>query len=357
MEDAMAGNAANRASRSMLASICAVAVCAFLWPAVVTFDTGDWPSPNQYPHNVPSLNACGAVGAWLAYQLRYYLGDGAYPLLLFLTLAAIIRLAKGEVGNRWERGFGLALVVACTSASAHLMSEPGAADLPVGHGGLVGFALGNLLWSQLDRLGTLIVLTSSFIVGLIFVTQGWLLNVPTMLRRVGDAPATTLLARGAVAVAGMPRALWAGAGVSPEERGELLDEDTPTVERQPPRAGPSKGAVEADNREGFLGDESDDAAHDEYESAEVEGVDPDNAQRSSTRGRSKKSRRAAKRAAGPVIRFMSQPEVDNAEPYPREIENWRLPSLDLLETPEYGFSEQQELVVRKQAQILEQTLE
>ncbi len=43
--------------------------------------------------------------------------------------------------------------------------------------------------------------------------------------------------------------------------------------------------------------------------------------------------------------------------YPRQIENWTLPSLDLLSEPEYGFTQQQEGFVRQQAKVLEQMLE
>ena len=172
--------------RSLLLPLCAVVLCVFLWPAMVTFDAGDWPSPHQYPHNTPAANACGTVGAWLAYYLQYYLGDGTYPLLLFATLASVLRLLRGRIGGFLERALGLALVVACTSISAHLISAQGASALPVGHGGLIGFALGELMTENLSRLGTLIVLASSFFVGLMFATEGWVLKLPWMLKRVGQ---------------------------------------------------------------------------------------------------------------------------------------------------------------------------
>ena len=149
------------APRSLLLPLGLLILCVFLWPAVVTFDAGDWPSPNQYPHHNPPVNACGPVGAFCAYALHYYLGDGAYPLLLFATLAALLRLVRGELGHLRERMFGLALLVACTSVSAHLISNPSAAALPVGNGGLIGIALGEVMTENLSRVGTLIVLASS----------------------------------------------------------------------------------------------------------------------------------------------------------------------------------------------------
>ena len=133
----------------MLRPLCALAMAAFLWSAVLTFSPGDWPSPNQFLHNTPSSNACGVVGAWCSYHLLYYIGDGTYPLLVFATLAAGVRLLRGGIGYPYERLFGLVLVVACTSASTHLISPPAGATLSVGNGGVFGHALGNALTQNL----------------------------------------------------------------------------------------------------------------------------------------------------------------------------------------------------------------
>ena len=56
--------------------------CLFVWASLLTFSVGDWPSPHQYPHNDPPHNACGLAGGLIAYHTFYYLGDGAYPLIL-----------------------------------------------------------------------------------------------------------------------------------------------------------------------------------------------------------------------------------------------------------------------------------
>ena len=37
--------------RRMLWPVIVCALCALLWPAMVTFDVGDPPSPHQFPHN------------------------------------------------------------------------------------------------------------------------------------------------------------------------------------------------------------------------------------------------------------------------------------------------------------------
>ena len=66
---------------------------------------------------------------------------------------------------------------------------------------------------------------------------------------------------------------------------------------------------------------------------------------------------ACKLAKGPIVNFPSAQRTASAEPYPRQIENWRLPDINLLREPEYNFNAQQEERVRAQAKILEQTLE
>ena len=220
----MAKKESNNRARSLLWSFVALALCVFIWPALLTFSPGDWPSPNQFPHNAPAANACGVVGAWFAYQLRYFLGDGSFPLLLFLTLASSMRLVRGRVNHLPERIFGIALLAGCTAASAHLISQPGTGALPVGHGGVVGYALGDLLRTNLDRLGTLIVLVSCLIVGLLFATEGWVLKLPGIVRQIGETSGGLVaMLRALVAAVAAPRSVPAGHGVTTDERGALMN--------------------------------------------------------------------------------------------------------------------------------------
>ena len=61
----------------------------------------------------------------------------------------------------------------------------------------------------------------------------------------------------------------------------------------------------------------------------------------------------------PTVPVLNRPTPRRpaAEAYPKQIENWTLPSIELLEEPTYDFSEQQEEAVREQAHTLERTLE
>ena len=323
----------------------ALLICVFLWPTLLTFHVGDWPSPNQHPHNDPAANACGLVGAWCAYHLRHVLGDGSYLLLLFATLAALLKVVRGDIGSIWERVFGLGLVVACTSASAHLICGPGPRSMPVGHGGLIGYALGDLLTGNLSRVGTIIVLTSSWIVGLIFATQGWVLKIPSMVGRVANASGGAVAALREFASATTARqlatatqaiAVKPGIPAAPIEP-LTLEEREDAANVVSPRSSPPPPPKE-------LG-------HSPLNVATVAASEKTTAASVVAPGR------PVRLPAGPIVRFPSPQQTALAEPYPRQIENWRLPSLTLLHEPEYGFDKQQEQFVRKQAKVLEETLQ
>ena len=339
-------------------------VCAILWPAVVTFDAGDWPSPHQYPPNAPTVNACGVVGAWCGYQLKHFLGDGAYPLLLFATIMAIIRLIQGEVARLWQRIFGLALLIACTSATSHAISSPGSAELPVGNGGVIGFALAELMAQHLSRLGTLIVVAASLIVSLVFVTDEWVLALPALFQRLGRAITSAVRTVRKASSAATPVATAAGmsAGVTLSERAAILDGDP---------AGPEIDAISPRALRKRARDRKHTLSTVDPASRSEKPPNDDGANVQNLRGR--KSRTGAvpqvdhgnavvpgtiaKPQAGPVVKFPRAQPPALTEAYPREIENWRLPSVTLLQNPEYGFTAQQEMIVREQAMVIERTLE
>ncbi|MCH7813357.1 MAG: DNA translocase FtsK 4TM domain-containing protein, partial [Planctomycetes bacterium] len=176
-----------------------LAVCFFCWGALLSFDVGDWPSPHQTPHNDPAANACGRAGAFIAYGLLYYLGDGAYLLALFATLAAGTWLVHGRLTNPLQRLAGLTLLISCTAAGVHLVSGPGSGPLPEGPGGILGNALGGFVSDNFSSLGAVVVLGYAVLIGLLFTAEGWMMRLPGLLSRVGRVSGGALaIARSAV---------------------------------------------------------------------------------------------------------------------------------------------------------------
>jgi S-DNA-T family DNA segregation ATPase FtsK/SpoIIIE len=302
----------------------------------------------------------------VAYYGRHYLGDGAYPLLLFLSMASALRLSRGRIGHPVERVLGLVLVVACTSASSYLISPMGSGSLPAGHGGLVGFALGEVMRQHLDRLGTLIIMASSFFVGLVFATQGWVLKLPSYLLRAGRvsggvvATARSLISA-IPATVGVP-----SPGVTSAERGALFDGVHPRVSGASARGKDERKLMDRAStaERAVAGDESaavasPNAADNPLSKRTGGGVTADRltGRGSASAASPEKIAAPIKAATAPIVNFPSREKLEATEPYPRQIENWRLPSLDLLDEPHFQVGTQRETTVRRQAQILEQTLE
>ncbi len=325
------------------------ATALFVWASVLTFDLGDWPSPHQFPHNNPTANACGTAGAWIVYQIRYVIGDGVFSILLFATVASLFRMMKGEISNLWERCAGLGLVTLCVSASSHLIFTDGQLSLVVGPGGLLGNVLGNLLHNNLEKLGTIIVLVSCLVVGLVFATEGWVLTLPALLTRAGRSSAQSLhriRTRTAAAIA--PSTLTVAEGISARESTELLRAERTEANRQTKKNKPDEEP---------LAEEEEEAEDEEYEyeyvyEEEEEEQDDEVAPEEKT-----KARAAARALVAPKVNFPTAQKMARAEAYPRQIENWTLPSLELLNEPEYTFNKEQEVIVREQAKVLESTLE
>ena len=329
----------------VLGPLLALVACALLWPALITFDAGDWPSPHQYPHPDPTCNACGPVGACCAYYLRYWLGDGAYLLVLFATVAALTKLIRGDVGRVGERLFGLLLLVPGTAAAVHLAAgPPDALALPVGAGGVIGHALGQWLTLNLSQLGTVIVLGSTVFVGLVFATEGWVLRLPALVKRAGAASGHALAAAKVV-----------GQWVTPQPAPATGRRVTAREKRSEPKINTHCMPRSAEAVEVVV-EEEPAAKNTKSTTAAAEEVDPEEEEQASSAATAKTAGKRAK-PKPPVVQIPVRTEEPPREAYPRQIENWTLPPLSLLSEPERGFSAEQETIVRAQAQTLERTLE
>ncbi len=365
-------------------AVLGLAVCVFAWGSLLTFDVGDWPSPHQYPHNDPATNACGRTGAWLAYQLFHYVGDGAYVLAFFAVCAAVVHLIRGRIERPLQRAFGLALLVSCTSAAVHLVSGKNPGPLPEGAGGVLGMGFGDFVSTNFSGLGALVLLGYALLVGLLFTAEGWVLRLPGTLRRLGRASGAAIAtARTAAVAATAPRAALAGAAPgrsSAKDKGEAVAV-VPKPRREPkvntrrpkpsdtedaePVEEPAESAAVTDEAEAATPETADDPGqeedgdeeyeyeyvYEEYEDGEEDAEEEAPESDASAEG-------APKSEVSPLIvkHFANQAPPPPTEAYPREIEDWVFPSPALLEEPEYSFSAQQESVVRAKAKVLERTL-
>jgi S-DNA-T family DNA segregation ATPase FtsK/SpoIIIE len=149
----------------------------FLLLSCGSFSSGDWPSHDVYPYP-PVRNLCGPVGSLLAYYCFMVVGQGIYPILLFAGVCLVLMCVKGRVADLWLRAIGLAVLSVAFAAALHQL-HPGSPDgFPEGNGGLLGIAAGKFLMQHFNNAGAMLVLLTSFLVGLLLAADELVLRAP-----------------------------------------------------------------------------------------------------------------------------------------------------------------------------------
>ena len=297
----------------------------FLATAMLSFASADWPNPHVYPHLQPVHNACGKVGAWLAYHFTRLVGWGAYPLMIFIGAGAFLRITRGPVDLLWQRIGGVLVLATVTSSAVEILRPAAALNLPSGYGGALGQLFGGLLHTNFNGFGTFLILVYCALASLLFMIDG-------LWSRMAQ------LCSGSVYLAGQGLSAASAAATSALESGWRLIR-WPTFERSTSgtalgrsraTAGmPSATMVKTSQTTLEIEDEEDDASD-----ARPKSPAPITIRR-------------------PAFR---KPPVGSTDSYPATLDDWVLPPISLLEEVEFAEGEQQESEARKKAKILEQTL-
>jgi len=179
-----------KSRKSATAAKCfAIAALVVLFCSCLSFNIADWPSKFAYPYNSPPANWCGSIGAFCAYHLLYYVGPGVFVLLLCGIGFLAASLASKQISQLILRIIGMSLlVVAVSSSYFYLWPKDDLYSFPVGSGGLLGVATVTFLKSKFALLGTAILISAVWIVGIVLVADSLVLIV---LRRLGRTVAKT----------------------------------------------------------------------------------------------------------------------------------------------------------------------
>jgi S-DNA-T family DNA segregation ATPase FtsK/SpoIIIE len=160
-----------------------VVLCAFLWISGVTFDSGDWPNPNSFPHNDTLHNWCGPAGAGLAYQMFHFLGQGTWVLLFFVTVLSMMIIAAQTSAGTLLRLLGMTILIGVSSSIFSLVHPPGNPGLPYGSGGVVGLAVVEYLKQYFQGFGSSLILLLALAVGLILTADELVVYLPAFLSK------------------------------------------------------------------------------------------------------------------------------------------------------------------------------
>jgi len=364
------------------------AAALFLIVSLVTFDPQDAPNTNIYPPNAVAANFCGSVGAHVAYAVFWAIGDGAYCLVFFLLVSAVLWFAKLSFENTAFRIFGALLLLASVSLIASMLTDwlptnwyP--SRMAVGNGGVMGLSMWHYLEPRLAKVGVILLLVPVVLVGLLLLADTWFILLPWLafcwLRDHLGKPSRAVAS---LAVAGATAAGAAGARLI--GGGTAVEEPPSTVRKQRKSKADAEDEEngEKDQEEG--GDEEPEAGSKPKRGraktlvADEEDDEPrvDQAEsRRAAKGRAEKVDQAEDEDAAPpaapalprnvIIRTNRPTPKEEAEdedfaftplastPHNQE---YKLPPVDLLENAEYTEDANQEKHVRSQAEVLTKTL-
>jgi DNA segregation ATPase FtsK/SpoIIIE, S-DNA-T family len=283
-----------------------------LFFSCASFDAGDFPSRYVWPNNHPAANWCGAVGAFAAYYLMYYVGPGVFVLLVACAVAAVRYLSGTAVSQIFLRIVGLIFVVASVSSITYMLWPHPPGFFPAGSGGILGAGITLFLKEKFSLLGSVIIVVSSFIVGAILLADSLVIY---SLHFCG-----LFFAR----LFGVFRPAWYAARQHSQKMNEIWQK---LSVKQPAPTVAQLMAQEAEHIE---------------QQQEQQVVKVDNAIESHL-----------EKKPAPAPKADRQPEpVYETE----NFDNYQLPPLELLMEPEHSFGSVQEKIIKAKSAALERVL-
>jgi S-DNA-T family DNA segregation ATPase FtsK/SpoIIIE len=174
----------DRKIRNDIIAVALLAVIVFLVAALGTYDPADpafesssllckiyQPDQLVYPTNAEFSNACGLWGAWVADLLIHTLGLGAYYLVIGLIAMEVALFKRQSLAAPWLKTLGWTVSLVGLTAMCSLLLPAAAVSPLIGAGGYLGALGKSLLGMHFGTAGSLIVMSSVFLVGMMMWTE------------------------------------------------------------------------------------------------------------------------------------------------------------------------------------------
>ncbi len=162
--------------RTDLLALAVLAAAVFLGLSLASYDPADPPALSVYPTRGVAQNLGGQAGAVAAHTLIVTMGVGAYFLLVALLVADIRLFARDHVGDATWRLVGAALMLVAVCVAGQWFLPITLVGPLTGNGGYVGAWGGILLDDSLTRAGSVVLLTSVFVAGLLLTGEQHLIQ-------------------------------------------------------------------------------------------------------------------------------------------------------------------------------------
>ncbi len=170
-----------RRLRMDLLALGLLAAIVFVGLSLGSYDPADPPSRLIYPPNGHVQNLCGPVGAELAYGLRAVFGWGAYGLLAAMIVFDVRLLSRMPIRDPLLRCLGWGLLISSTSLGLQLLNPELGGGHVIGSGGYVGAFGKTILTDHFSTAGSLIIVVTVAVTGLLLASEtallGWVFGL------------------------------------------------------------------------------------------------------------------------------------------------------------------------------------
>ena len=318
-------------------------VVVLAWLSLLSFDPADPPSSAIYPPRSPVANRVGITGSYLAYALRYWMGVGSYAALALLTVWSIVMLVGKRISEVPWRVIGLVLLTASCSVGAFLHSPTWPGEVVEGYAGILGTATGGFLLEKLGKVGSVVILTIAFCIGLLFVADNLIKQLAQRIQSRWRSRKTSFA--------------WSRLG----RKSATTSAAAQTVARNLGVSRVAVPGIEPIRPTAKLTDRPGDAGGDRYvpsqgQAKKSPGKDP---AESSPPARGKSTglfawgdKTPAKKSPAPAKKPRKTPAKVS-----QKQRDYELPSIDLLEEPVGGYNEIAEVQAAQRKLVLQQTLD
>jgi S-DNA-T family DNA segregation ATPase FtsK/SpoIIIE len=163
--------------RTDLLALTVLAMAVFLGLSLVSYDPADAPAHIFYPIHAQPMNLCGAAGAQLAHSLMVAVGAGAYFILIGLIVFDIRLFVRDVYKDPITRSCGAVLILSAACVAAHWYFPIRLNGSMAGNGGYLGAWGAILLDQHFSRVGSLVLLSTAAIAGLLLTGEQQLVRM------------------------------------------------------------------------------------------------------------------------------------------------------------------------------------
>ncbi|HEX3358781.1 MAG TPA: DNA translocase FtsK, partial [Tepidisphaeraceae bacterium] len=318
----------------------------FFMLSLASFHTSDWPSHQVFPYP-PIQNLCGSAGAWCAYYAFLFIGQGVFPILFFTGVCVALLIFNNRVGDWWLRTIGLTLLTIAFAAAAHHLRPGSSSGFPEGSGGILGIGTATLLKAHFSSVGTMLVLLTAMLVGLLLAADDLVLRAP------GAVSAAISEVRDRTPQLGITFRFPEMPKLPSLPSFRTRDSVAPSSKSKKPRSSVASKTDEDDEplkppvllerpKKSEKASEAETEAKDEETPAETPEPVP--------------TPQIRKEIIVKLPSMLKPRQVSPPPPPPKELGEYHLPNWEFLMDAEYGYAKSQEKFVREKAAILEQAL-